>query len=132
MKYLLTAALLVSTAVQAAPTDTMRSQHAQAHKIIRSQLVDPDSAKFIEDSYVVQENTVSICGVVNARNRMGGYAGPQLYYVAFDSDGKPVAADIVPQFNSYDRIEVIRAKGVVHDRWQAACKSGKTEVSLVD
>lgn len=132
MKHLLTAALLVSTAVQAAPTDLMRLQQTQAHKIIRSQLVDPDSAKFIEDSYVVQANTVNICGVVNARNRMGGYAGNQLYYVAFDMTGSPIAADVVPQFSSYDRIEVIRAKGVVHDRWQAACKNGVTEVHLVD
>lgn len=132
MKTLLTATLLVSTAVQAAPTDLMRTQQTQAHKIIRSQLVDPDSAKFIEDSYVVQENTANICGVVNARNRMGGYAGNQLYYVAFDLSGKPVDYDVVPQFNSYDRIEVVRAKGVVHDRWQAACKDGKSEASLVD
>jgi len=130
MKSLLTAALLVSTAVQATPTDLMKTQQTQAHKIIQNHLVDPDSARFADDSYVVQEYFNTICGLVNARNRIGGYAGNQLYYVVFDRSGKPIESDIVPQFSRYDRPDVIQDKTVIYDRWKDACKNGKSEESL--
>lgn len=45
----------------------------QAHEQVRSQLVDPSSAKF--GDIVISKKSKSICGSVNARNRMGGYTG---------------------------------------------------------
>jgi len=44
----------------------------QAKKAVREQLVDPDSAEFRN---MVSVSDGLVCGEVNSKNRMGGYAG---------------------------------------------------------
>jgi hypothetical protein len=48
-----------------------------AEASVRQQLVDPDSARF--DRPIVIKSERQVCGFVNAKNRMGGYVGRQLY-----------------------------------------------------
>lgn len=43
----------------------------KAKDAVRAQLVDPDSAQFKD----IQADGVTVCGFVNAKNRMGGYTG---------------------------------------------------------
>lgn len=60
---------------QAIEADRIRQIHldAQINRIVRSKLVDPDSAQF--------RNQSGKCGEVNAKNRMGGYTGFKRYVV---------------------------------------------------
>lgn len=51
---------------------------ATAQVLVRSVLVDPDSARF---SAIRQGRAASYCGRVNARNRFGGYTGPVRFVV---------------------------------------------------
>jgi hypothetical protein len=48
-----------------------------AERLVRGYLVDPDSAEFSE---VVTSNGVT-CGLVNSKNRMGGFTGRQIFIV---------------------------------------------------
>lgn len=48
-----------------------------AERSVRERLVDPASAEFSE---VTTKGNVT-CGLVNSRNRMGGYTGRQLFLV---------------------------------------------------
>lgn len=49
----------------------------EAERLVRGYLVDPDSAQFSE---VVTQNGIT-CGLVNSKNRMGGYTGRQIFIV---------------------------------------------------
>lgn len=61
-----------------------------------AQLNDPDSAQFRNEVFVgpwrVSDST--LCGEMNARNRMGGYVGYKKFYVAY---GNVVDIDPSPQ-----------------------------------
>lgn len=50
---------------------------ADATEQLSTILVDPDSAEL---SYVSRSGT-SLCGFVNAKNRMGGYVGDQVFII---------------------------------------------------
>jgi hypothetical protein len=53
-------------------------QIAAAHASVRRLLKDPDSARF-ESSYIA--HTGAVCGLVNAKNSYGGYAGASRFIV---------------------------------------------------
>lgn len=60
---------------------------AVAEKVIAKTLKDPDSAKF-SDVYTVEEKStdpkirsIAVCGLVNAKNSFGAYAGPTRFVV---------------------------------------------------
>lgn len=60
-----------------------------AKQLVRDRLTDPDSAEFSEIS---NEDGVT-CGLVNSKNRLGGYTGRELFVVRngeayFASDGE--------------------------------------------
>lgn len=68
-----------------------------AEEWIKQRLVDPMSAVFEHDPYVIRGYYSSAfggsasygwvrCGYVNARNRMGGYAGRERYYLLIRND----------------------------------------------
>jgi hypothetical protein len=48
-----------------------------AERAVRDQLIDPASAEFSE---VTTKGNVT-CGLVNSKNRMGGYTGRQVFFV---------------------------------------------------
>ena len=56
----------------------------QGEKRVRFALKDPESAVFRDVKYV--RKTKGFCGLVNAKNSMGGYVGFHDFYV--DADGK--------------------------------------------
>lgn len=56
----------------------------QGEKLVRNALKDPESAVFRDVKYV--RKTKGFCGLVNAKNSMGGYVGFHDFYV--DADGK--------------------------------------------
>jgi hypothetical protein len=51
----------------------------QAMDDVRANLVDPDSAKFSEVRHNKEKG--GSCGVVNSKNRMGGFSGPTVFLV---------------------------------------------------
>lgn len=51
----------------------------QAERLVRAQLIDPESAEFSE---VTTKGNVT-CGLVNSKNRMGGYTGRHLFLVRY-------------------------------------------------
>lgn len=51
-------------------------RHSSAHKDIKANLIDPDSAKFSEEA---DGKDGFVCGLVNSKNRMGGYTGNAPY-----------------------------------------------------
>lgn len=54
----------------------------RAKNAVRSVLNDPDSAQF--EGLFRNKKTGSVCGYVNAKNRMGGYVGRELFIVSRD------------------------------------------------
>lgn len=63
----------------------------KAHSSVKLSLKDPDSAKF-KNEYVVSERSddggtqVVVCGLVNAKNSYGGYAGFERYMYVVSTD----------------------------------------------
>jgi tetratricopeptide (TPR) repeat protein len=53
------------------------SLQSEAEFSVKQQLIDPSSAQF--EKPVVNKSARTVCGVVNAKNRLGGYTGKQLY-----------------------------------------------------
>jgi len=51
-------------------------------QMLRSTLADPDSARFSGLYFRHADGRDYMCGMVNARNRSGGYNGTQPFYVA--------------------------------------------------
>jgi len=55
---------------------------SDAHKLLLSDLADPDAALFRNVSYVGEWNGRGVvCGEVNTKNRLGGYVGYRRYFV---------------------------------------------------
>lgn len=57
---------------------------ARATEQVRALLKDPDSAKF--DQVTVHPGKGTVCGYVNAKNGMGGYAGSRAFILFPDGD----------------------------------------------
>lgn len=74
--------LIAATAALALSGCTGADGRAQreAEALITSQLSDPDSAKF-DEAALVADGGALVCGHVNAKNLMGGYAGRSVYVV---------------------------------------------------
>ena len=72
------------------PMPLSAAQVATVQAAIRNKLVDPDSAQFrslqAERRKDRSDNTYTVCGEVNARNRMGGYNGFQPFSVLVTGD----------------------------------------------
>ncbi|RUR51422.1 hypothetical protein [Vreelandella populi] len=76
----------------------------QQEKLIRSQLVDPDSARFSDQFHGKREG--AWCGLVNAKNSLGGYTGNKRF-IALSSVGF---------------IESIMSVNEFEDLWASACR----------
>lgn len=61
------------------------TQHRVAREIVSARLRDPHSAQFADLSSGELEGIATVCGTVNARNALGGYAGPERFIVGGDS-----------------------------------------------
>ena len=80
---------LSSAAIAAAPSRPLTaSEKAVVEHAIRAQLSDPDSAKFRHNPY--QTGSTWYCGLVNAKNRVGGYVGYRLFYVIVSEGDKAI------------------------------------------
>lgn len=56
---------------------------AQAQEQITSMLNDPDSARF--SGVAISPSTGAVCGIVSAKNSLGGYGEPQRYIVTSET-----------------------------------------------
>lgn len=71
----------------------------QVRQRVKAILNDPDSAQFYEVTYN-RKNGVG-CGLVNAKNRMGGYVGKTIFIAFPDGDVRTEPGrDASPQENS--------------------------------
>ena len=75
----LTCALALPASATTVPS---KADLTRAHAGIARMLRDPDSAKYTN---AFAERGV-VCGAVNSKNRMGGYAGPTLYIYDLAAD----------------------------------------------
>ena len=64
-----------------APAD----HRARIDEALADLLLDPDSRRV---AFAPSPIGGLVCGTVNAKNRMGGYVGPQPFYAAFDATGR--------------------------------------------
>lgn len=70
-----------------------------ARTAIVKKLRDPESARFTD----VVEKPEAICGLINAKNQFGGYAGPRRFYyvtsskMGFIESGGDISIDILDQ-----------------------------------
>lgn len=79
--------------VSVAPVSLSAKQQAEAKAAVTYSLIDPDSATFRNISgkrRTFDSGTVftTVCGEVNAKNRMGGYTGYSWFHGDFDGAGK--------------------------------------------
>jgi|SRR5437868_3317572 hypothetical protein len=99
MRYLLGIALLMLLLSACGQSDIDTAEGG-----IRAILKDPDSAIFsrvqIADRLKGGDPTV-VCGVVNAKNSFGGYAGARRFYVML-SEG---TAEMEPDSDSHDQVD---------------------------
>lgn len=77
-----------------------------AESDVRSRLSDPESARF--ERMVRNTRTGTVCGFVNARNKLGGYVGPQAFVVDagvvhFDPGEASTTAPTTEQFERLKR-----------------------------
>jgi hypothetical protein len=77
-------ALAIAASLAACSGD--QAIRAEAEQQILNQLKDPESARFTDVAVVrkpmgAQDELVSVCGQVNARNPLGGYPGPTRFVV---------------------------------------------------
>ena len=62
--------------------------------LIRSNLIDPDSAKFSKIAYSSENNV--LCGYYNARNKMGGYVGARPFMCKYkDKTVKTFSEEVI-------------------------------------
>lgn len=73
MKNISLAILLATTVVSVTGCDKFNFDIYKAKQEVTNNLIDPDSAKFA--SVYKNPSSGSVCGLVNAKNRMGGYVG---------------------------------------------------------
>lgn len=71
--------IMLTTLLLAGCTD---GDISQARAAVKSNLNDADSAKFRNERVYRVNGGTTVCGEVNAKNRMGGYAGFQQFSVA--------------------------------------------------
>lgn len=82
--------------VEYGPAPTWERFQELAEQAVRDRLIDPDSAKFkwlggpqqgfYKPMLAKRINGYYACGLVNARNRMGGYTGDSYFIVVIDYD----------------------------------------------
>ncbi|MFK4726434.1 hypothetical protein ABIE89_007534 [Bradyrhizobium niftali] len=83
--FILSQALGVSVTPRLAAFESRNVKNAKAR--ISDSLFDPYSAKFEEVREIQTEAGAMVCGVVNAKNKMGGYVGRKpFYYVALSGN----------------------------------------------
>lgn len=76
----------------------------KAREAIRTQLIDAESARFRNEE--TAEKGAVVCGEVNAKNRMGGYAGFVPYiHAAIASKAASIVSPGRPDFTAYLRME---------------------------
>jgi hypothetical protein len=61
------------------------SAAADAERIVRATLTDPESAQFEEVTRSAANPDV-VCGYVNSKNRFGGYVGKTRFYVTLSTE----------------------------------------------
>lgn len=82
-------ALLLCGPLYAAPRELTAKEMAAVKRGMETRLKDAQSARFQN----VLVNDEVVCGLVNAKNSMGAYAGYELFFgmVMVDTEGKTVA-----------------------------------------
>ena len=99
MNKTIVAGVLLSSGLLLAGCDYLDGTH-EAHKAVRAQLIDPDSAQF------ANEKTYSrgaVCGEVNSKNRFGGYVGFTRYvYFATLVSLSPGDPDFAKYYQAFD------------------------------
>jgi hypothetical protein len=60
---------------QRRPHRNHRTNFAAAKAAMTRKLTDPESARFDQLFKVTTDNGEAVCGLVNSKNRMGGYTG---------------------------------------------------------
>lgn len=85
--------------------DSSSKQIEEAKTIAKKELIDGESAQFLELKYFKETNYV--CGQINAKNRLGGYVGAKKFVVSleqsaveFDPDRKMPDAPSAPSYTS--------------------------------
>lgn len=86
MRYAMFAVALIASPALAdmKPVTLTKPEIAEVEAVVTYTLIDPDSAKFREINSVVvtKSNGTTIqrvCGYVNGKNQMGGYAGFEMF-----------------------------------------------------
>lgn len=89
-----------------------------AQELLRSTLLDPDSAQFREATF--NPATKTVCGQVNSKNRLGGYVGFTPFYVVNEA----VRIEPDPSYVSlgdFEREEHERAVSSFASMWDELC-----------
>lgn len=128
---------LMSGAVLVSGCSEAYLQERQIKKDVMERLVDPDSAKF--DAIYQGKTEKHWCGMVNAKNRMGGYAGarPFVYKKVTDDFGLVTLVDEAPEdyefrslidSSSFEReYKVLASKCRSIKEWNEVCGTRQME-----
>jgi hypothetical protein len=84
-KLVISALVCALFAGPASAKDFNASQKRAIEKAIKEKLIDPESARF---KFPEIATTDVYCGLVNSKNRMGGYTGDAVFQVLVTPQGK--------------------------------------------
>lgn len=81
---------------------------SDAEKGVRSLLTDPQSAQFQNETlHPVGKNPETVCGEVNARNRMGGYNGFRKFYYVISSQEAQIKPEEGVSLTELDKLKEV-------------------------
>lgn len=107
--------VLAGCATPGVPTTLTAEQEKTARATVLAMLKDPASAQF-GGIYGARkpDGTIYVCGMVNARNGFGGYAGAAPFTGYFESDRSPFTLNEIGTSDSYGAamIHGCRSRGI--------------------
>ena len=96
--------------------DATPREMAAVKSSVTANFKDPDSAKFRNVKVLVDGDSRTVCGEVNAKNSYGAYVGYTKFYATLVDFGKGtdpiVIAPIIDQEDSSDALKQCNAKGL--------------------
>jgi len=119
----LSVAVLATFSLPAFARDLTAKEKEVIKKAVQEKLSDPESARFkwlsVSDAESRKSTGITYCGIVNAKNRFGGYVGDTLYYgllVRLHDNSSPSFQVLVlgdEDFMAYVASEMCKKKGYV-------------------
>lgn len=92
-----------------------------AKRELTKEFLDPDSANF-RDTFVTSSNgSQTLCGEVNAKNKVGGYVGYKAFIVPYDKKQAEFTSILLKNYDQQSREGELKSE-LFDISWEVSCK----------